>query len=225
MKELITILMPLYNGVEYLQEALMSVKEQTFDRWKVIIGINGHGVDSSVFKTVDNILLELKDDRITAKNYATKGKVDTLNEMTKECDTDWIALLDVDDKWHKDKLLEQVPYLFEYDVIGTNCQYFGDRSNTPGIPVGEIHKFHDFYETNPVINSSVIVRRADAHWVDGFIGLEDYDLWIRLFKKRRRFYNIDKILTYHRIYSGSCFNASGNQDVNGLINYHKNNEI
>ena len=223
-RELITILMPLYNGVEYLKEALNSVIEQTFDRWKVIIGINGHNYESTIFKTVNDILLELNDDRIIVKTYQTKGKVDTLNEMTKDCYTHWVSLLDVDDRWHTDKLREQVPYLFKYDVVGSLAKYFGKSNSTPSIPEGEIHRFHNFYESNPIINSSIIIRRIDALWIDRFY-LEDYDLWLRLFKKNKKFYNVDKILTYHRIHLDSYFNSSGNQDVNELINYHTNNKI
>lgn len=218
--ELITVLMPLYNGVEYLKQSLLSVKEQTFDRWKVIIGINGHEDDSTIFKEVKDILSELNDDRITFKNYQVKGKVDTLNKMVKDCRTHWIALLDVDDYWHKDKLIDQLPYIFKYDVIGTMCQYFDKSSSIPDIPSREIHKYHNFYKSNPIINSSVIIRTIDAFWIDRYY-LEDYDLWLRLLKKGKSFYNVDRILTYHRIHLDSYFNSSGKQDVKGLIDFHK----
>jgi len=40
---MITILIPLYNGIEYLPEAIQSILSQTYTSWKLLIGINGHG--------------------------------------------------------------------------------------------------------------------------------------------------------------------------------------
>ena len=39
---MITILLPLYNGIEYLNDSLSSIKSQTYNNWELIIGINGH---------------------------------------------------------------------------------------------------------------------------------------------------------------------------------------
>ena len=43
---MITILIPIYNGIEYLEESIESVKKQTFKDWELIIGINGHPANS-----------------------------------------------------------------------------------------------------------------------------------------------------------------------------------
>ena len=41
----VTVLVPLYNGIEFLEECLTSVKGQFFTDWTCIIGVNGHGDD------------------------------------------------------------------------------------------------------------------------------------------------------------------------------------
>ena len=46
--------------------------------------------------------------------------------------------------------------------------------------------------------------------------LEDYDLWFRLYHKKRTFYNISEILCYHRIHKGSYFNNSNYNSVDLL---------
>ena len=43
---MISILMPIYNGIEYINESVMSVLCQSYDKWELIIGINGHPPDS-----------------------------------------------------------------------------------------------------------------------------------------------------------------------------------
>ena len=75
-----SILIPLYNGVEYLTESVKSVKEQTYEGWEIIIGVNGHPEDSDVMKHA----YTFQNDKIQVKHYITKGKPNTLNEMVKD---------------------------------------------------------------------------------------------------------------------------------------------
>ena len=58
---MISILIPLHNGFEYLSDAVDSVLNQTFNKWELIIGINGFEKNSEV----ENKTREL----INAKNY------------------------------------------------------------------------------------------------------------------------------------------------------------
>lgn len=156
--------------------------------------------------------------------YNTTNKADTLNNMMIDCNTNWIAILDVDDLWMNNKLEEQIKYIHKYDVIGTNCKYFGSMNHESGNIEHIINKeTFDIYKYNPLINSSAVIHRIDAYWSNHFYGLDDYDLWIRLWKKNKTMYNLKNVLTQHRIHRNSHFNSSGKQDVKGLINYHKLN--
>lgn len=42
---LITVLTPLYNGIEFLEECVNSVIQQSFTDWEMLIAVNGHGAD------------------------------------------------------------------------------------------------------------------------------------------------------------------------------------
>ena len=39
---MISILMPIYNGIEYIGESVSSIIGQTYGNWELIIGVNGH---------------------------------------------------------------------------------------------------------------------------------------------------------------------------------------
>ena len=96
-----------------------------------------------------------------------------------------------------------------YDVIGTHCHYFGERYGQPDIPTGDL-RTHPFLQVNPIINSSCLVKKEHCLWDGSVDGVEDYDLWLRLWRKKRFFYNLPNTLVLHRIHSSSSFNAKGN---------------
>ena len=200
--------MPIYNGINFIEESVSSILRQTYTNWELIIGINGHPENSPVYQTAKEY--ELKSNQIRVIDYVgIKGKPETLNEMVKECNGIYIALLDVDDIWNDNKLYIQSPKMTEYDVIGTRCVYFGDLNGiVPDIPTGDISNI-DFRIVNPIINSSSLMLK-ELCWWDPNCFVEDYDLWLRLREKGRTFFNFSDVLVKHRIHNESAFNSKGN---------------
>jgi glycosyltransferase involved in cell wall biosynthesis len=184
-----------------------SIISQTLEEWELIIGINGHPPLSDVYLKAKQY--ELQNPKIRVLDLADiKGKSNALNVMIQYCNYNYVALLDVDDIWHPRKLEMQQYYLNVYDVIGTKCVYFGDIENVvPQIPEGDLASF-DFFSVNPIINSSVLIRKELCRWVEN--GIEDYDMWLRLKKQGCNFYNLREVLVKHRIHKKSAFNAQGN---------------
>jgi len=225
----ISVIIRLYNGIEFLEESLKSVLDQTYGNWEVLIGINGHGptggeVAVRALEIISNIARG--DPRIRVVNLPdARGGAEAMNELVKEAVSDWIAILDVDDKWHPDKLMEQVlssrSLMLTPDVIGTQCEYIGDMKGQPKIPLGYID-INYFKIDNPILNSSVLMRKSLLHYTDLF-NLDDYDLWCRLALNNKVFYNIDSVLTYHRVHKNSFYNSSRTQDPDALRRHHFSN--
>jgi len=205
---MITILIPIYNGIEFIKECLESIESQTYKEWEVIIGVNGYSKNSFVY----NIAKKYEKENIKVMDlYTISGKASALNEMIKHAKYDWIALLDIDDSWLPEKLECQVPYMNDFDVIGTSCIYFGEIEGVvPSIPYGDFSEY-DFKKSNPIINSSVLIRK-DLCWWDNNCIVEDYDLWMRLRKQNKKFMNVEKVMVRHRIHFNSAFNSKGNSN-------------
>ena len=217
---MISILMPVYNGIEFIDESVSSIMNQTIGDWELIIGINGHPPLSDVYMVAKQY--ELKNNKIRVLDLTDiKGKSNALNVMVQYCTYNYIALLDVDDIWLPKKLEMQRYYLNVYDVIGTKCVYFGDLENiVPQIPNGDLSNYN-FFSINPVINSSAVIRKELCFWNAKWDGVEDYDMWLRLNKQGCRFYNLSEVLVKHRIHKQSAFNAQGNHlKVEGLKKSH-----
>jgi glycosyltransferase involved in cell wall biosynthesis len=209
-----SILIPIYNGIEFLEESLQSVLNQTNDQWEVLIGINGHSPESEVLKKA----FKYSTNKVTVYDFPKeeiKGKSQALNALVKYAKYDYIAVLDVDDIWHPTKLDVQLEFIKRgYDIVGSRCIYFGDRLNgiIPEIPTGDLFPFN-FFQSNPVINSSAIIKREYAYWDSSFDGVEDYELWLRLWLDKHSFYNCSQILVKHRLHAESAYNAKGNANL------------
>lgn len=206
--------MPIYNGIEYFTQSFNSIIIQTFTEWELVIGINGHPPNSNVYIFAKNIVSkypELSDKIKLIDFYYLSGKSNTLNMMLEHCKYNYVALLDVDDIWEKNKLEVQVPYLNTYDVIGTQCSYLLNDTlhSGPNLPNGDLTNFN-FKLTNPIINSSSVIRKELCNWNNLFDGVEDYDLWLRLKRNMKKFYNCSDILVQHRLHQNSAFNSNGN---------------
>lgn len=210
--DLITILLPVYNDEKYLGYCLESLKNQLYPEFKCLVGFNGT-IDKSkeIFKNTVG-----EDSRFLDIDYGMEpGKSITLNKMLIEVQSEITCLIDGDDMWHEDKLKKQVEIFGKADVIGTLTTYI-DINNNQGHKI-ELQENNNFIShlmlngNNQIINSSCFVRteclREIGGWDPSLQGLEDYDVWVKLAHKGKTFYNIQEHLTYHRIHSGSNFNA------------------
>lgn len=222
MNKTVTILIPLYNGIEYLDQCIASIQNQTYIFWKILIGVNGHGYHSAVYQEAN----KYTSPNITVKEYLTIGKPDTMNAMIEDVDTELICILDVDDWWTPEKLQKQM-IIWDtgvWDVIGTQCIYVINEklSESPTLPMGYVS---DFKTCNPMINSSILMKRDDALWNNHFKGLDDYDLWLRLVQLGKKFFNLPHKCVYHRIRPNSAYNPTNNSGVKNLLQYYENNNF
>lgn len=219
----VTILIPVFNGVEFLEECLKSIISQTFQEWDVLIGLNGHGTDGGyVCHQILDILARSSDPRIRliVQGPPLQGKVESLNALLEDVRSTWVALLDCDDIWLPTKLSSQVSAIFgnaqEADIVGTGCHYFGHHSGSPTLPTGWIIAQH-LIQDNPIINSSALIRslvcrKLKWRYPPQYMQiLEDYDFWMRAERSGFRLFTIADPLVLHRIHPASAFNT---QDQN-----------
>lgn len=215
----ISIVTPIFNGVEFLEECIRSVRAQTFPDWEMWIGVNGHGDDGGMVAQVASHFAS-SDSRIhvVVQGPPLKGKVESLNHLVSLTTTDWISVLDCDDIWEPRKLERQVHMMHSYAsdavVIGTFCQYFGERHGKLVLESGYIDPVI-LENHNPIINSSSLIRREYCTWEynDNHDGIfEDFYLWMKICLSGKKIYNIPEFLVWHRIHQSSAFNSQGKTD-------------
>jgi len=210
----VSIITPVYNCENVIEETIRSVLEQTYKNWEWIICDDG-----SEDKTAEIIDRYAREDsrihliRAPHSDLPAAGR----NRSLREADGDYIAFLDGDDKWHPEKLLTQVKYLKSHPGCGavhTAYELIGDpevvkfHTSILDFPSHEKATFDLMFQKCVVHISSVLVRREMLRSPGGFDenpllrGVEDYDFLLRL-SARVPIHHIPKPLSCYRISMGT----------------------
>lgn len=105
MQPFVSVVMPSYNAEKYISEAIQSVIAQTYTNWELLI-LDDCSTDGTADKA--RCFSDL-DPRITLySNPKNIGVALTRNKGMALAKGSWVALLDSDDIWHKDKLEKQL---------------------------------------------------------------------------------------------------------------------
>jgi glycosyltransferase involved in cell wall biosynthesis len=123
--------------------------------------------------------------------------------------TDWIAFCDADDEWLAGKLAAQLRALGEHPPA-TVCVGSAEIVDAGGRPTGErwpaFRGPQELYESNPILLSSVLVRRDVLVGAGGFdAGLthaEDWELWLRLAGRGAGFLGVPEARVRYRRHRG-----------------------
>jgi len=205
-KPKISVLMPVYNGEQFLEKSINSVLDQTFNNFEYII-INDGSIDDSL-----KIIESYEDSRIKIINFPKNmGISAALNNGLNVAKGDYIARQDQDDISHPERFMLQVEYLKNNDVdlvdanfifIDENDQYIQDYEKRYFNPEETLsHLF--FYE---LVHASIMCKRlifTKYNIQYRKRPTEDYDLFIRLAKAGMRAGRLDKKLIKQRKHPGS----------------------
>lgn len=158
MEDVISILMPTYNGEKYIKEQIDSILNQTYKRIKLIISDDG-SKDSTV-KIIKQY--EQKDDRVQVyvqdKNM---GVVKEIEFLMQKVETPYFMLADQDDYWLPEKVeksleklkKENADLVFgDLEVVDENLKQIYESFGDFMLLNRKIHKYIDSYKLNYLYN-------------------------------------------------------------------------
>ncbi len=205
LNELVSIITPAYNCETTIQETIESVIGQTYTNWEMII-VN----DCSTDHTVDVIAKYVKaDTRIKLVNLDKNfGAAYARNTAIKISQGRYIALIDSDDLWKKQKLEKQINYMRKNKYAFTFTAYDVFKSSEDKerrlfeVPQSIEYKK---YLSNTIIGClTVVVDRMqipDFHMEKGY--LEDILTWMYYLRNGVVAYGLNENLASYRMVSGS----------------------
>ena len=181
----VSVIMNCYNGENYLVESLNSVINQTYKNWELIFYDNCSNDKSAI------ILKKYNDRRI--KYFKSKKKLNlglARKKALSKAKGDFVAFLDTDDIWKKNKLNKQLKF-FNDEEVGfsiTNSVFFNKfRSKNFYSSKKNFNKkvFYKLIENYFISFDTVMIRTTYLkklnHMIDErFDIIHDMDLLIRL---------------------------------------------
>lgn len=217
---LVSIIIPYYKSERFIRKTISSIINQSYKNWEVII-IDDENSDVS-FKAISS----LKDKRIKIiKNINNQGVAKARNFGISKAKGDFIAFLDSDDYWHKDKLKSQISIMRQkkYNISYTSYTAFKKNKDIKYfVKANRVLKFNSLIKANPICCSSVIVKKniLEKNPFPNLKTKEDYALWLKISKKNN-FYPIKKNLTFHRIRKNSLSSFHFNKLKNAISIYNE----
>ena len=218
---LVSCIMSTYNRYDYLNEAVDSILNQTYQNIELIIVLE----KCENQNVIEKLLKKYKDERIKIiKNNEKLGFAESLNVAIKLSKGKYIARMDDDDISLPERFRIQVDFLEQnpnVGICGTGGRFFGKYSGD--IPVetnSEKLKVITLFKT-PFIHPTVMMRKEMLEKYDLLYNkdyfTEDYELWSRAVNC----FDIANINTQLLKYRCSDNNATSGQNENKIHDSHK----
>ena len=189
----ISIIIPTYNSASTLRKTLLSIFQQTYKNYEVII-IDSYSKDNTL-----NIIKEFNSKKIRIIKVSKNKKLSYARYVgITKANGKYIAFLDSDDVWYKNKLKTQLTLMGNEKFSSTAFKLVKKNKK---LKINNFPKFlsiDDLIYTRPIANSSVIVEKKlifeIANKYQNVEYAEDYLWWLKIMSKLGRTLFINKVL-------------------------------
>ncbi len=218
---MVSILLPVFNGANYIEKAIESILTQSYRNLELII-IDDGSTDSTL-EIITKI--QERDPRIIFSSRDNRGLIATLNEMIPLAKGEYIARMDADDISYPERIASQVKFLEQHQevVCVGGCisiiDHKGRLLTDLDLPKEdeEIQKML-LEGVVSICQGTVMLRKAQLLQVGGYDptmdAAEDLDLWLRL-GEVGKLANLPLPLLKYRYHTASlCHNSMAAHQVN-----------
>lgn len=188
-QQTVDVIIPTYNGLPYLKQTIDSVLGQSH-KDLVLYVIDDGSTDKAATK---KYVASLKDPRVRYKYKTNGGQAEARNYGIRLSTSPFVALIDADDIWHKDKLKKQLKLMDSNPKVGMVyglCKLIDETNNIFDEVVwkkrGQLFTY--LLGGNKISGSAsmVLVRREAFDKVglfhEDFLIGEDWEMWLRIAK-------------------------------------------
>ena len=201
--ELVSIITPVYNNSEFIKQTIESVQKQTYKNWEMIIVD-----DCSTDRTPELIKkISKKDDRIKyIKLENNSGAAIARNKALSESRGRFIAYLDADDLWKKNKIQNQIDFMLAHDYAFVCSNYEKIDINNKILKQVKIPKEINYklFLRNTIIQTVGVMidsRKTGREllMMPNVRRRQDAATWCQLLKSGFNCYGVPEFLSYYRV--------------------------
>ncbi len=204
MKDIVSIIVPVYKAAPYLAKTIEMVRKQTYTAWELIL-VDDCSPDNSV-EVIQNEMASLQDERIILlQKEHNEGAAKARNTGIKAAKGRYLAFLDADDVWLAEKLEKELAYLEEKQAAFVFTAYeFGDE-NAKG--TGKIVSVPESLSYKKALSRTVIFTSTvlfDTTKIDKKllympqVASEDTATWWQILRNGYTAYGLNEVLAVYR---------------------------
>jgi len=206
MNELVSVIIPTYNSEAFISRTIDSVLAQSYSKIEIIL------IDDNSIDNTKDIIEEyrINDVRIRAiYQQPNQGAGEARNQGIKAANGKYLAFVDSDDYWHKDKLRDQIDFMIRNDFHFTYTKYtYIDESEfilkRTNVAPNQC-SYHRLLLQNCIGCSTVVIdlEKLGKEYMPGLRNRQDWGLWLKYIRKSGKAYGLTKPYTYYRVQSNS----------------------
>ena len=208
---LVSIIIPVYNVEKYIEETVRSVIGQTYLNWELIL------IDDGSSDQTYQILQDFTDERIKIyQNDKNRGPSYTRNRGLSLAKGEYIAFLDSDDLWEKEKLSKQLNFMQKNHHSFTFTSYkLVDEQGQDIHRVVHVPEKVNYQELlcNTVISTITVMFESKLkqylQMPENIENGEDFSAWLNVLKHIPYAYGLDCVLSSYRQVSSSLSHDRG----------------
>lgn len=203
----ISVIIPIYNAEQHLQQALDSISRQTYKNIEIIALDDG---------STDNSLEILKkhqvsDQRLIIVSRENRGLGATLNELISLSNSEYIARMDADDICHPDRLEKQIHHILNNPdcvIVGGQIEFLIGEEKIKALTMPTSHEEirQELLKGRfPLCHPAILFKKSAAEKA-GFYRIsgagEDLDFFLRITEIGNS-YNLETTALSYRIQESS----------------------
>lgn len=205
-KFLVDIILPTYNSKIFIEKTIKSVFNQSYKYWRLII-IDDGSIDGTV-EFLNNLFNKLKKKKkiLLLKNNKNRGQAFSRNFGLRNAKSKFIAFLDSDDLWSRNKLRNQIKFMVNNNYDFTYTDYKIIKNNKiKTIRVPDYFNYKRFIDNSSITTSSIILKKKIMKNVffKNLKFLEDYFFKCQILKKNIRAYRCPGSYAYYLVRNNS----------------------
>lgn len=191
-KPLISVITVVCNGVEYIEETILSVINQTYENLEYII-IDNRSDDG----TLD--IIKKYEHRISYwMSEEDNGIYDAMNKGIALAHGEWLNFMNCGDTFYNNAVLSSTDFRVPYDLIIGNTQVIDENGNLLEFRSPIVNRYL-LLLGNFINHQSTFIRKNRQEKYKPFTILGDYYLWLKLiYKEHIKFIKINRIIANYR---------------------------
>lgn len=207
---MITIILPVYNSINYIEDCLESISGQTFKDWKLLIFDDGSNDGT----------LEYLEELVKKEPRATLLKrkqsyIQNLNDGFDMANTKYIARMDADDIMLPNRLQYQFEFMESHpdvDLIGSSVEIINQNGEQKGyfgafFP-NQVLDASDMAFMNQIVHPTVLMRRGSLNrynirYKPDYKYAEDWEMWTQMLECGMKMYTTSTPLLKYRVTGNS----------------------